>query len=44
MKYVITLEHDEIVLLLGALHKAQEQGVINWSATDLICEHTNIKD
>lgn len=44
MKYVTTLEHDDFVLLIDALRKAQEQGVINWSATDMICEHTNIKD
>lgn len=43
MKYVTTLEHYDFVLLLDALRKAQEQGVINWSATDLICENTKVE-
>lgn len=44
MKYMTTLEHDDFVLLLDALHKAQEQGVITWKATDMICEHTHLED
>lgn len=43
MKYITTLEHDDFVLLLDALSMAQAKGLINWSATDMICEHTNVK-
>lgn len=43
MKYNITLEHEDFVLLLHALKQCQEQGVITWSATDMICGHTKVE-
>ena len=42
MKYNIELEHDDFVLLLDTLKKAQDGNIINWSATDMVCEHTNV--
>ena len=43
MKYNISLEHDDFVLLLDILRKSKEQGVIAWSATDMVCAHTKIE-
>lgn len=42
MKYNIKLEHEDFILLLDMLKKAQDGNIINWSATDLICEHTKV--
>lgn len=42
MKYEITLEHNDFVLLLDVLRKSQEQGIIAWSATDMICNNTKV--
>ena len=42
MKYSIKLEHEDFVLLLGVLKKAQDENIVCWSATDLICEHTKV--
>ena len=42
MKYNIKLEHEAFILLLDTLKKAQDGNIINWSATDLICEHTKV--
>ena len=43
MKYNISLNHDDFILLLDTLRKAQEQGVIRWSATNMICENTKVQ-
>lgn len=43
MKYNISLNHEDFILLLDVLRNAQEQGVIAWSATDMICENTKVK-
>ena len=43
MKYITTLEHDDFVLLMDVLTKAREAGVIEWSATAMVCENTKIK-
>lgn len=42
MKYNISLEHDDFILMLDTLRKAQESGIINWSATDMICQNTQV--
>ena len=42
MNYNISLKHDDFILLLDSLKKAQEQGVIKWSATDMVCENTKV--
>lgn len=42
MKYNIELEHEDFVLMLDALKKAQDGNIINWSATDMVCEHTKV--
>lgn len=42
MKYNIKLEHEDFILLLDMLKKAQDGNIINWSATDLICENTKV--
>lgn len=43
MKYLVSLEHDDFVLVLDILKKAQESGLIAWDAASLICEHTNLE-
>ena len=43
MKYVTTLEHDDFVLLLETLRKAQDTNVIEWDALEMICENTHVK-
>ena len=43
MKYHIELSHDDFVLLMSTLKKAQDDGVINWSATAYICERTKVE-
>jgi len=42
MTYNIKLEHGDFVLLLDVLKKAQDGNIINWSATDMVCEHTKV--
>ena len=42
MEYQVTLNHDDFILLLDTLRRAQEQGIINWSATDMICQNTKV--
>lgn len=43
MTYQVSLHHEDFVLILDVLGRAQEQGLINWSATDLICENTKVE-
>lgn len=43
MKYLIELEHEDFVLLLDALKKAQNEGVITWSAANMVCDRTKIE-
>lgn len=43
MKYIITLEHGELVLLLESLRKAQANDVIEWDALEMVCENTHVK-
>ena len=42
MTYNIKLEHNLFILLLDTLKKAQDGNIINWSATDMVCEHTKV--
>lgn len=43
MTYNVSLSHEDFVLVLDVLRKCEESGLVNWSATDLICENTTIK-
>lgn len=43
MEYITKLDHESFVLILETLRKAEEEGIIAWSATALICEKTTIK-
>lgn len=43
MKYNISLNHDDFVLLMNVLTKAREAEIITWSATALVCENTKIE-
>lgn len=40
INYKVTLEHDDFVLLLDVLRKAQESRLINWDGAGFICQHT----
>ena len=40
--YHTTLSHEDIILILDTLKKAEENGTINWDATQLICENTKV--
>lgn len=42
MTYKTELSHDDFVLLLDTLRKAQEEGLISWRATDMVCENTKV--
>ena len=42
MSYNISLKHDDFVLLIDVLRKCQDDGIINWSATAMVCENTKI--
>jgi len=42
MKYNIELKHEDFVLLLDVLKKAQDENIVCWSATDLICKNTKV--
>jgi hypothetical protein len=42
MTYNIELDHNLFILLLDTLKKAQDGNIINWSATDMVCEHTKV--
>lgn len=42
MKYEILLDHTDFCLLMGALKKAKESGVIAWSACNLVCRNTKV--
>lgn len=44
IKYKITLEHDDFVLLLDVLKKAQVEGITTWDAAGFICENTKVED
>lgn len=44
IKFVIELEQVDFGLLLEVLKKAQEENLIAWSATDMVCEHTKVKE
>lgn len=43
IKYKVSLEHDDFVLLLDILRKAQESRLINWDGTGFICQHTQVE-
>lgn len=43
MKYLVSLEHDDFVLVIDILKKAQEANLINWDAAGFICEHTKLE-
>ena len=43
MKYLVSLEHDDFVLILDILKNAQLSNVINWDAAGMICEHTQLE-
>lgn len=42
MTYNIELDHNLFILLLDVLKKTQDGNIINWSATDMVCEHTKV--
>lgn len=42
MKYNISLSHEDFILLIDALKKCQEAGLIAWSAAGMVCENTKI--
>lgn len=42
MIYKTTLSHEDFVLILDTLKKTEEQGLISWDATQVICENTTI--
>lgn len=42
MKYNISLDHDDFVLLIDVLSKCQSSGLVTWSATGMVCENTKI--
>lgn len=42
--YNISLVHDDFILLLDLLKKAQTEHVANWDAVGFICENTKIED
>ena len=42
MTYRIELKHEDFILLLDVLKKAQDGNIINWSATDMVCENTKV--
>jgi hypothetical protein len=43
MKYHIELEHDDFVLILTVLKKAQEKEITAWDAASFICEKTKVE-
>lgn len=44
IKYKITLEHDDFVLLLDVLKKAQRASLTSWDAAGFICENTKVEE
>lgn len=44
INYKITLGHDDFVLLLHVLKRAQSEGITNWDAAGLICENTKVEE
>ena len=42
MKYNIELNHDDFILILSVLKRAQEQNITAWSAANFLCEHTRV--
>lgn len=43
MRYEIILDHTDFCLLMGALKKARESGVISWSLCKLVCRNTKVE-
>lgn len=43
MTYTTTLSHEDFVLILDVLKKAEESGLVNWEPTEMICENTKIQ-
>lgn len=43
MKYVVSLDHSDFVLLMEVLKKARESGIVAWSACNLVCENTKVE-
>lgn len=44
IKYNISLKHDDFVLLLDVLKKAQFKDIVLWDAVGFICENTKIEE
>lgn len=44
MKYNITLEHEDFVLLLDLLKRAQGKGLTTWNAASFICKNTKVEE
>lgn len=42
MTYHTTLSHEDFILLLDTLKKAEESGIINWDGAQFVCENTQI--
>lgn len=42
MKYNIELNHDDFILILSVLKKAQDGNLTAWNAANFLCEHTRV--
>lgn len=43
MKYLVSLEHKEFVMLIDILRKAREADLIAWDAPGFVCERTKLE-
>ena len=43
MKYIISLEHPDFVLLMEVLKKAKDNELIAWNACRMVCEKTKVE-
>lgn len=43
MKYVVSLEHADFVLLMEVLKKARQSGIVTWSPCNLVCRNTKVE-
>lgn len=44
IKYNISLKHDDFVMLLDILKRAEKEGITAWDAAGFICENTKIEE
>ena len=43
MIYKTTFSHEDFILILDVLKKAEEQGLVTWDACKMVCENTQIE-